>query len=84
MVGPVLRSSILDHIYVTDNNYLSNVTHVKPCFGDHVLIMADCCTDRPENKALKKRDWRLYSKEKLCENLSRVDWSNGATTVQEA
>ena len=54
MVGPVLRSSILDHIYVTDNNYLSNVTHVKPCFGDHVLIMADCCTDRPENKALKK------------------------------
>ena len=51
MVGPVLRSSILDHIYVTDNNYLSNVTHVKPCFGDHVLIMADCCTDRPENKA---------------------------------
>ena len=54
MVGPVLRSSILDHIYVGKKNCLENITNKKPCFGDHLLIMADCCTDRPEDKLIKK------------------------------
>ena len=37
-----------------EKNCLENITNKKPCFGDHLLIMADCCTDRPEDKLIKK------------------------------
>ena len=50
LVGLVLRSSILDHIYVNNVTLIKNVTHEKPCFGDHELIMARICIDKPQPK----------------------------------
>ena len=50
LVGLGLRSSLLDHIYVNNVDLIKNVTHVKPCFGDHVLIMAHCHIIKPQPK----------------------------------
>ena len=80
----MLRSSLFDHIYVKNVELIQNFSHVKPCFGDHELIMAYCNIVRPEPKMTQRRDWRHYSKETLNEKLCLVDWSNNACTVQEA
>ena len=39
MVGLVVKSSILDHIYVNDVSLLKSITHTTPIFGHHKLIM---------------------------------------------
>ena len=84
LVGLALRSSLLDHIYVKNVDIIRDIIHDKPCFGDHELIVAHCRIVRPEKKMLQRRDWRSYTKVRLCENLGLVDWSNNATTVQDA
>ena len=84
LVGLTLRSSLLDHIYVSSVDLVSNITHEKPCFGDHDLVMAHCYIIKPQPKVTLRRDWRLYSKDGLCEKLGLVDWSNNANNVQEA
>ena len=83
LIGLVLRSSILDHIYVNGVTLIKNVTHNKPCFGDHELVMAQICIDKPKLKTITRRNWRNYSKNELCLKLSGVDWSNNANCVQE-
>ena len=83
-VGLVLRSSLLDHVYVNNVDLIKNITHSKPCFGDHELIIAQCCITRPLPKITQRRDWRHYSKDNLCEKLSTVDWSSNASSVQES
>ena len=77
------RSSILDHIYVNQSDSISKVTHSKPIFGDHELVMADVCIVRPPPIITFRRDWRNYSKEKLNCKLCLLDLSNNATDVQE-
>ena len=72
LVGLVLRSSLLDHIYVNNVNLIKNVVHDKPCFGDHELVMAHCYIIRQQPKITQRRDWCHYSKEKLNEELFKV------------
>ena len=55
----------------------------KPCFGDHELVMVQLRLVRPPLRTSTNRNWCKYSKEKLCEYLAMVDWSNEATTVQD-
>ena len=50
MVGTTVRSSILDHIYVNEIDLVKNVTHLRPIFGDHELVMAELCIVRPQPK----------------------------------
>ena len=83
VVGLSVRSSCLDHVYVKDRAIINNVNHLKHCFGDHELITVELCIARPNPTVSMRRDWRLYSKEKLELELSSVDWSNDATVVQE-
>ena len=71
-VGNVNRSSLLDHIYVSNVKLISNVNHVKPFFGDHELIIASLCIERPQPTISVMRDWRRYSKELLCSQLNMV------------
>ena len=66
----------LPYIYVNGVTLIKNVTHDKPCFGDHELIMAQICIDKPRLKTVIRRNWRNYSKNELCFELRRVDWSN--------
>ena len=83
IVGTNVRSSCLDHIYVKDFETVCNIHSVKPCFGDHLLLLVDIRIIRPSTTLTRKRDWRHYSAEKLNDHLSRVDWNNDANNVQE-
>ena len=83
VVGQSLRSSIIDHVYVNDVTLINNISHIKPCFGDHVLILVELCIIRPKPLTIIKRDWRQHTKEKLNLSFSRVDWSNNAQEVQD-
>ena len=83
LVGDVLRSSILDHIYVNQIDLVKNVEHVTPLFGDHELIMAEVCITKPAPKITFRRDWRQYSKEKLVAKLAGVNWDSTAVDVQQ-
>ena len=83
MVGQVLKSSLLDHIYVDNVKLIKNVKCKIMPFGDHVLILADLCMTRPVQKKSLKRFWKGYSKNSLCNNLGLVDWTNNAETVQD-
>ena len=41
IVNNIFRESLLDHIYVNDPTICSDVTTLKPCFGDHKLVMIE-------------------------------------------
>ena len=58
MVGPKLRSSILDHIYVKDPVIIRNLKSTPPYFGDHLVV--EFCVKGTKNKPKteKRRDWR--------------------------
>ena len=82
-INNVLKTSILDHLYVMDATTVSNINSCKPCFGDHMLIFFNICTANQKPKVTYKRDWRKYSKLALCQALSCVEWDVGADNVQE-
>ena len=69
-------------IYVKRIEIVKNLSHQKPCFGDHDLVTVQLCLVRPPPRITFCRDWSNYSIEKLCNELSKVDWTNLATTVQ--
>ena len=60
MVGSNLRSSCLDHIYVREIDLVHNITHVKPCFGDHELIMFYIDVVRPPPRTTVSGNWKNY------------------------
>ena len=59
------------------------VTHLRPCFSDHELVMVHLCFVKPPPRFSMSRDLSNYSKEILCYQLAQVDWNNEATDVQE-
>ena len=83
MVGTTLRSSLLDHVYTSDADCVQKVESITPCFGDHMFIVAHLFSGRPDPEIIISRDWRNYSKDKLVEMLSRVEWSGSAGDVQQ-
>ena len=83
VVNNVLKSSVLDHLYVRDATIINDIQSCKPCFGDHLLVMFSVGTTAQTPKRSLKRDWRKYSKLALCQELEGVDWDVGVDTVQE-
>ena len=83
MVGTTLRSFLLDHVYTGDADCIYKIECSTPCFGDHKLIVAHIRFDRPDPETVIRRDWRNYSKDKLVEHLTGVDWSGNANDVQQ-
>ena len=83
LIGNVLKSSNLDHVYVMDVTRVANISSIKPCFGDHLLITFVISHAKLKLKETIKRDWRFYSKENLCNKLKQIDWPLGITDVQE-
>ena len=45
--------------------------------------MAHLCINRQQPKITLRRDWRKYSKDKLCACLTQVDWTNDGINVQQ-
>ena len=83
LVGSTLKSSILDHVYVSDVTTAANVGCIRPCFGDHMMVTLETNCTKPGPKESIRRDWRFYSKEILCNKLSAVDWDMDVVGVQE-
>ena len=83
LIGNALKSSILDHVYVTDVTRVSKKFSIKPCVGDHLLVTFVISHSKPKLKETIKRDWRHYTKDKLCNKLKNVSWPLGITDVQE-
>ena len=61
MVGPDLRSSILDHIYVMDPTVISNLTSTRPYFGDHLMVELTVNGPKRYKEVTLQHDWRRYS-----------------------
>ena len=83
IVNNDLRESILDHLYVIDPNIVHNITMQTPLIGDHKLItFCALGTPTPPNIVMK-RNWQFYTKEKLNECLSQVNFDIMADRVQD-
>ena len=61
IVNNILRESLLDHIYVNDPTICNDVTTLKPCFGDHMLVMVELNLSKLPASRVFSRDWRKYS-----------------------
>ena len=83
LVGDVLRTSILDHIYIRDPTVISNLKFLNPFFGDHKLVMFSANAKKLEPISEMRRDWRSYSKETLNARLACVDWNIEIDCVQQ-
>ena len=83
MVGNVMRTSILDFIYVTDPTVVSGLKFTHPYFGDHVMIEFCVNAINVRNEPIKMRDWHNFSKELLNERLLNADWNFEIDDVQQ-
>ena len=83
VVNNVLKESTLDHVYVKDPTLILAINSVEPPFGDHKLIYFDIDHKNSEPERLLKRDYRLYSKDLLCNELAKENWSFDIEPVQE-
>jgi hypothetical protein len=77
------KESILDHIYSNNLTFMHDIRSVVPIFGDHLLIFFDLSLTNKNKNVMWKRDWRLYSKEALCNELSAVNWNINVPDVQQ-
>ena len=70
-------SSRIDHIYTNCEDQIQRLTFSNEAYSDHLLIMFSVKTTEvtPHTKTLFKRQWYGYTKEVLCEELSKVDWT---------
>ena len=56
IVNNHFKESLLDHIYVTDPTVCISIKTIKPCFGDHLLIIMELMLIKPHvEMTLKKR-----------------------------
>ena len=83
VVELTVKSSTLDHVYVKDISILDVITHIKPCFGDHELIMFNVNDEKIKPNCEIRRDWRYYSKDVLLTKLSASDWEFDYDSVQD-
>ena len=68
------KNSTLDHLYVKNPTKIKNLCFQKPIIGDHCLITFEIDCNKEQSIPEYKRCWRNYSKDKLCNELSRVEF----------
>jgi hypothetical protein len=81
-VSGVVRVSVLDHVYASDPTLLTNLSGIKPIFGDHCMVQFKYAAGRPVVKTTIKINWMRYEKELLLELLREVDWNIASDGVQ--
>ena len=74
-VNDVMKTSILDHIFVKDPTPINNLHLIEPLTGDHCLLMFNvtCITEPP--KTIIKRSWQTYSKHSLLAELETANFN---------
>ena len=76
------RSSILDHVYVTNPTKINDVNGINPYFGDHKLLWFEYLDVEIKPTILIKRNWSNYKKESLVRGLKGINWDLVSDTVQ--
>ena len=82
-VNNVTKSSILDHIYVRNPHVISNIVMSTPLVGDHKLVKFELSGSRPLPKQIIRRNWSLYTKEKLLVELASEPFNIETDSVQD-
>ena len=55
IVDNVRKESILDHVYVQDPTFVTNINSFVPTIGDHVMIIIDIVNHPEPPKIITKR-----------------------------
>jgi hypothetical protein len=82
MVNGRHRESTIDHVYSSNPKSILNVSSKLPYFGIHLLKPFDLLCEKPEPVITIKRSWRSYTKLRLFEQLSKIDWNICEDSVQ--
>ena len=83
VVNGALRESVLDHLYVRNYYQVGPPDYVWPLFGDHAAITFTIDQEPVSPEPILKRDWRGYSPQLLCHELSVHDWTLKSDSVQD-
>ena len=82
VVNNVMKNSILDHVYVQDPTFVTNINSISPLIGDHKMLILDIMSHSEPLKIYVKRNWQLYSKLSLLEEISQVEFNIETDDVQ--
>ena len=82
IVQNILKESILDHVYTNDSTLVENIASITPFGGDHKIITFTTLGICQPPTPIRKRDWKLYSKESLIDKLTVINWQIEADDVQ--
>ncbi len=75
-VNGQFRSSILDHVYVSDSGKIKSITPLSIPISDHVPVKVEYeFQNQTVRKTTMVRNWKGYSKEKWLELLRGEDWT---------
>jgi len=83
-VNGSFRSSILDHVYVNEQQKVKSVTSISVPISDHLPVKIEYEFQKKSTRnTVMVRNWKGYSKEKWINELSKVDWNITQETVQD-
>ena len=81
-INNTIKTSLLDHVYISNPTKVSNLTSLIPPFGDHVLISFDIHSQSKIITENYKRNWKQYSKPILVEKLQSANLTIDTDDVQ--
>jgi hypothetical protein len=84
-INGVMKSSRIDHVYLSENIHTTTPKNIETAYSDHQLITAELLNmtkSEDENTPVWTRTWYKYSAEKLREKLSRKVWTTDIKNVQ--
>ena len=81
-INNIQKSSLLDHIYLSNPTKVNNLKSQIPPFGDHVLITFNIHSKIKNIPEIYKRNWQKYSKPLLIEKLTSTNLNIDTDDVQ--
>ena len=77
IINESVCSSRIDHIYTNCTDQIQRLQFSNEAFSDHLLVMFSVIAieKTQSTKTVFKRSWYGYTKDLVCEELSKVDWS---------
>jgi len=72
-----LKKSILDHVYVNGTDHNRKIEIYDTNHSDHkaVILTTSATTTTRGHNQIRVRNWKMYSKESLANELQQVNWS---------
>ena len=58
-INNVMKNSILDHVYVQDPTFVTNIISIAPLVGDHKMLILEIMSHSEPPKIFTKRNWQM-------------------------